>query len=334
DLYLAAAQIFDDISYFVAQPDVTLVHWAQFMSSIAGAGDVAMGLVDLEGHKRASYNAFEIYARLPIEQRSIIVPDGFGALAASNKTRAGIVVWNHGDEDVDLQFSLHNLPFTAGKLRVYAIDAEHSSHNDNPQTESLEVIEEHDFNQSNDTLSGTIKSHGVLYFELDQADRVPVQQASFTGEIVRLHHYYPDRGTTTYAEFDRSFLTAYLGMGASDNGYALVGMTVDNLPNLLSLSLETEGNFTDLNTNSLLGLRIDYANSSVLFHNGLYHTERDATIPWGTGRQADIVVQLTLSDPIALELKKYAPVNWDGRAVLSFIMQNTGAQTRARFTLG
>lgn len=331
DRYLAATQIFEDIRYFVDQPDVTLVHWAQFMSSIEGAGDVAMGLVDLQGHKRASYNAFEIYARLPIERRLVTAPEGLGVLASANAARAGVVIWNRDDKAVDFQLALQNLPFSSGRVRIYAIDAIHSSRTDNPQSESLEITREFPLNATNTTLSSTIEARGLTYIEFEPAVLTPVQIIP-VGEVVRLHHYYPNRGASTYAEFDRHPLTAYLGMGEAGDGYALVGAILANLPDTLALEIITEGNFQDRDRNSLLGVRIDFPETSVLFHNGSHHQERDAAVPWGTGRQADQVVQWSGVNPL-LPLAQFAPVSWDHRATLSFILQNTGARTRAKITL-
>jgi hypothetical protein len=67
-----------------------------------------------------------------------------------------------------------------------------------------------------------------------------------------------------------------------------------------------------------------------LFHGGLYNAGRNAEMPWGTKRQAEQVVQVAALTNFTFAPANYAPSNWDGRAILSFIMQNSGANTRAR----
>ena len=104
---------------------------------------------------------------------------------------------------------------------------------------------------------------------------------------------------------------------------------------MLNISILTEGSPQQLDTNSLLGLRLDYAvgevyAKSVLLHGGLYSTERESPMPWGTESRLDQVVALENLADIQLSAAMYAPEGWSGRLIMTFMMQNTGAGTRAK----
>lgn len=166
----------------------------------------------------------------------------------------------------------------------------------------------------------------------------------------------------SYSHFDRTNWTMYLGMGdalGNENGdfkgqaHANGSIICDNLPEKFTVNVKQEGNLNMLNKNTTLGFRIDFYDDnlgdytkSVYFHNGLYRETRNPIsqdsclnglpiYPWGTTNVPDSVVQCDgfIWD---IDLSKYAPVGWDastGKAILSFDMQNTGANTRAQFEL-
>ena len=141
-----------------------------------------------------------------------------------------------------------------------------------------------------------------------------------------------------YADFDRSTWIARLGTGSQDLADSRIGVTVRDLPDTLRIAFATDGALQQLDANSLLGLRLDYESDGdysvgVLFHSGLYSSARQAPVPWGTGRPADQVVELESLADFLLSPGRYAPRGWSGRVMLTFLMQNTGARTRARATV-
>jgi hypothetical protein len=76
----------------------------------------------------------------------------------------------------------------------------------------------------------------------------------------------------------------------------------------------------------------------VLFHGpyggvSLYNPARTATIPWGLKTKPDDAVAVADLARFRVDLKKYAPANWAGKAHLSYIMQNAGVGTRAKITV-
>ncbi len=175
------------------------------------------------------------------------------------------------------------------------------------------------------------------------------------------HETYADNKngvSGSYSHFDRTNWTMYLGMGdCAGNGGRYVGqghangaVLVTDLPKQFKVSLKTEGPIKMRDINTTLGMRVDFANvdgeyvKSVYFYsNGFYDSNRNPILqdsklknlpvyPWGTQKKADVAVNVT-GDVWNIDLAEYAPAGWDGNAQISFDMQNTGAGTRAMFTL-
>ena len=176
-------------------------------------------------------------------------------------------------------------------------------------------------------------------------------------------HYddYVNKKSGSYSYFDRSNWTMYLGMGSSTgiNGnfvgqaHANGSILCNQLPKNFTVELKTEGDIRMKNKNTTLGMRIDFYDSendcysnSVYFHNGLYREMRNPIsqdiklqgleiYPWGTKEKENLSVEMD-GNIWNIDLTKYAPDNWDAskdKALISFDMQNTGANTRAMFKL-
>lgn len=331
--YTQAALILDHIARLVDEPDITRVHWAQFMDSSVDT----LGVVSLEGHRRAAYNAFKLYAMMPVDRRAVAVSRPLSALASTDARTSGLLLWNRSRSDKRLSVVLKNIPFARGALRVYRIDEQHGSYFENPDSEALTEVETYeDVDTSDLTWQGEIPDHGVLYLEVsDGSGASELNSIEPVAEIIRVNRYFPDRAKDNFAEFDRSTWIARLGMGAQDFADSRIGIVLEDLPSALALSFLAEGEPRELDANSLLGLRLDYAvgaryERAVLFHSGLYSPGRDAAVPWGTGRRADEVVEMADLSTMRLEPSFYAPAGWGGRIILSLMMQNTGAGTRAK----
>lgn len=176
-------------------------------------------------------------------------------------------------------------------------------------------------------------------------------------------HYddYINNKRGSYSHFDRTNWTMYLGMGSSTgiNGnyvgqaHANGSVLCDNLPEQFKVKLSTEGDIKMKNKNTTLGMRIDFYDeesqsytNSVYFHNGLYRATRNpmaqeykleglSYYPWGTQVKENEAIELS-GNVWEIDLSKYAPDGWDvnkDKAMISFDMQNTGANTRAMFKL-
>jgi len=334
--YTQAALILDHIARLVDEPDVTRVHWAQFMDSSVDT----LGLVSLDGHRRAAYNAFKLYAMMPVDRRSVELPRSLSALASTDAHTSGLLLWNRSRSDKRLSIVLKNIPFARGTLRVYRIDEEHASVFENPERENLTAVEVYkDLDTVNLAWQGDIPDHAVVYLEVsDDSGASELDRIEPVAEIIRVNRYFPDRSKDNYAEFDRTTWIARLGMGSQDFADSRIGIVLEDLPSALDVSFVTEGDPRALDANSLLALRLDYAvddevAKAVLLHDGLYSPGRDANEPWGTERQADDIVELDDLSMMRLEPALYAPEGWSGRLIMTMMMQNTGAATRAKIRI-
>lgn len=112
----------------------------------------------------------------------------------------------------------------------------------------------------------------------------------------------------------------------------------------LVVCVDADAVLRKVDSNSLLGLRIDYEAGkgyarSVLFHGpcgknvDLHDPNRSAPVPWGTERAADEVITVADLSQFTLSPAEYAPERWTGRVQISFILHNAGPGTRVKFRL-
>lgn len=163
DHYPAAAQLLADFNNFLNYPYLGMVMWAQFMDP--GDGYEHIGLVSTDGHLKAAYNGWVVYARMPANRSQVTVNGSLQAMASTDGTLASLVVWNQSGADQSASVQLNNLPFSSGSLAVYRIDGTYSSYYDNAQYEALTQTESHADISSGWTWSGTVPNNGVVYFE-------------------------------------------------------------------------------------------------------------------------------------------------------------------------
>lgn len=344
DRYGLASALLNDFSYFLTQPYLTKISWAQFMDS--GQGNYS-GMISIGGHRKALFNAYKIYKSMPVDrcQVTIVGAEGVGGMASSDAHTASLILWNRSGSEQTVHVDLTNIAFPQGTFQVYRIDADHSSWGDNPANEMLTACESSPNHNTNDlTWSGSIPDDGIVYLEMQDgtelSELVPVR----VGDVVRVLHYYPDRTKTSYSDFDKDTWIARLGMAQEQWADEEVGVTAENLPAALSIQVTVDGLLKKLDENSLLGLRIDYRvaenyTQSVLFHgpykggHDLYSEQRSAPMPWGTRQQADHVIQVPDLAEFEITLASYAPENWSGRAQITVIMQNAGVSTRAKVVI-
>ncbi len=343
DRHGLAAALLQDYHDLLAQPWITKVSWAQFLDS--GQGNYS-GMVTIDGHRKAIYNAVALYARLPVDRCPLSVngAPGIAGLASADAHRACALLWNRSGADQEARVQLHGLPFEQATLQVYRIDATHASWGDDPSTEELAVCESAPAHGSEVSWSGPLPHDGVVYLEVVDVQRAPRREPTRTPTVVRTHHYYPDRTTTAYADFDRTSWTARLGMAQEDQATCMVGVTADNLPPVLAITVAVDGALRHSDDESLLGLRLDYRvdgayTSSLLLHGpydggtSLYTPTRSSPMPWGTGRQPDHIVSVANLARFTVDVTALAPIGWDGRVQLTFILQNAGRGTRAKIVV-
>lgn len=335
--YVIGVDILDAIEALLEFSDLTQIHWAQFMD--ASSGSDVIGIVDYEGYERAAFNVFKIYARMPVDRVKVTGQEAVRAMASTDGHRASVVLWNRSDSDQTQSVELKGIPFSRGDMRVFRVDSAHSSYGDFVDGELVPEEEMSGVDTSGLSWTGTIPPKGVVYIEVEDGTGLSELTPVTVGKVVRKYHYFPDRTKHNYAVFSERTWIAYLGMRDEESAFSLVGVEAEALPAKVKVSFVVDGKVRRLDANSLLGVRVDYQvggsyRKAVLFHDGLYDPVGEGQIPWGTRTAPDQAVQIpeTAGEGI-IDLAGYAPENWTGRVIISFLMRNTGANTRAKILI-
>lgn len=315
--------------------DVQMWHWAMFLN----ASNTGLGLVDYDGKKKAVYNAMKIFADMPVERYTLDIADGeIAGLASRTAEKGALVVWNNNiDNGKNIQIKLSQMPFSSGEVKVYRIDKTHASSYDNaPEELVAETTIQHGF--ADYTWSGNIPAEGVIYITYIKSgssvrDFHPEDQFVSIGNFIKPHYFYYDRGKTFWNHFDEKNWTAYVGSGNEAGGMvAPVGVEADNLPAIIQFNGLLNGNPSVTGANSTVGVQIDFRtggnfSKSVLFHGGIYNSGRSWSLPWGKGGQLNEAKQVDLSN-FNVKLSDYAPAGWDGRVIITTLVQDCGANVR------
>ncbi|MBV9851529.1 MAG: hypothetical protein JO250_17820 [Armatimonadetes bacterium] len=344
DRFGLASALLHDYRYFLSQPYLTEVNWAQFMDT--GGGNWS-GMVSRDGHRKAVFNAYSLYARMPVDRRrvSITGPDGVEGLASTDGHRASLALWNRSGQDRMLSVVLAHLPFARGRFQVFRIDAAHASWGDDPAQERLSPVEAHADVPTHDLAwSGPLPNEGVVFLEANDETGLSELTPNPVATVVRVLHYSPDRTKACYADFDRRTWIARLGMAQEQQGTAAVGVVAAGLPPALTVSTEMGGPLRRIDGDSLLGLRMDYEADGayvkgILFHGpcqggaDLYAPRRPSPMPWGTHRPPERVVRVPDLARFQIAPADFAPRHWSGRVQITFLMRNAGPHARAKISL-
>ncbi len=341
--YEGAAQLLHDFNILLSRPELTSVSWAWYMDP-ARARATCMGLISSDGHRKAVFNAWKIYGNMPVDRKKVKVVGPFEAMASADAHNIGLVIWNRDPYRRRIDVHLDNIPFDRGDVRIYRIDSLHASWGDGGEENLIPVETYEDVSLKNwEWLDHIIPEYGTIYIEADDKSGLSELLPADVADVLKVNHYYPQRGTSSWSDFDRKTWIARLGMGTETEADQEVGVLAGNLPDNLNVTVSVEGNLQKLDQNSLLGIRIDYQvdgkyQKSILFHgpcNGidLYSKDRNAVYPWGTQKVADEVFAANDLSEFQLALKENAPRGWKGKAHIGFIMQNAGTGTQAKIIL-
>lgn len=337
--YPAAERFFRDVNGLLSEPDVVRVYWAQWV-------DDNLGMVTNDGHPKALFNAFRLYALMPTD-RTVVSPatqDKIGAMASSDAHTAAVVLWNEGRTIRTVTMRLQHFPFRQGQLQVYRIDAAHASDIDDAATASLTPTQTKTVGIST-VWTGTLPGHSVLFFRASDGAHIS-PPAPVSGVYVRSDYWFPNRSSPAYADFDPRTFTARLGMGNQPKGSAMIGAEIAHPASRIKVLVTRSGSFAAQDSNSLFALRLDFLNPaglidrSVLLHSSLFCSTRNARLPWCKGRStADLVLPQPALDtgrPFFLNLARLAPPAWNrhqARIRLCFLMQDAGKGSRTRISL-
>lgn len=335
------ATMLTSFQLLLEETDVTLAHWAQFMDT----GYEPLGAIDPFGRIKAPYWAYWMYSQMP-EQRVAITglpsakDEGLHAMASKDAETACILAWNDSAErSAAAEITLPKLPFSKGTVEIYVMNDQVDPYwntNDPIAVTPAQVLPAEGFGS---TITLDIPAGGFVLYRFVKDDGITAENTP-VGSIVRKRYYFPERGKSSYAFFDETDQTAYLGMNGEYSSRATVAVEWDNLPDMAYVNSKFGGKYTDVDLNTSFSVRVDYAVEGEYTHAVLFtfmpiNPRRDSTLPWGTMREPDktVLVDTLLTGKSLLMLKNHAPEGWTGRATVTFDMHSTGPETWAELTL-
>ncbi len=338
----AAMTFFNALPGMLDCPDLTYVNWAQYIDPGFFVGD-KLGLIDRDsGARKALFNAFRLYGMMPADRRSLTInSQTIKGMASASDDCLTAVVWNTASAERQLSFSIDNIPFSTGTLEVYHIDQEHNSWYETKKG-TLETSRSEHVEIANQRLElkEVVRNKGVCFIRLVADNAATLFPQVKLGTIVRTHQWFPKRtNDASYALFDPKTWTLRLSSNKESSGRALIGIEVERIPDFLKVVGVGDGDAQRINANSTINVRLDYQNKegqycySVIYHGGLYSKVRTSTLPWGTKKKADNVVEVENLNNFIINVAEHKPEDYNGRILISFEMQNVGAGVKQNFQL-
>jgi hypothetical protein len=338
DRYPAAAAMLDDFYYFLMQPDLTMVHWAQFQDT---AGGNWSGMISRAGHRKAVFNAYKLYQNMPVDRKrlSSSAADKVRGFASASNDEAAVLLWNGTDVATTVTVDMQHLPFRSAEMVLYRIDADHASWGDNRNTEQLAVGDRVQVQDGECKWVGAIPAKGVVYLNakvsrkrpdrMTEDERAPLPNA----RVVRTFRYFPDRGSSSYSDFDERTWTVRTGSGRETSCTAIIAVLAENLPETFAPVLEVDGKTSGPKVQAAVRLdyqvKGNYSNSVVfpLTSRDVLSISSFGEMPWGTKRAADVMLT---PNGGKIPLATQAPPGWTGRAIMTFIFNFESSGTRAK----
>ncbi len=335
------ATMLTSFQLLLEETDVTLAHWAQFMDT----GYEPLGAIDPFGRIKAPYWAYWMYSQMP-EQRVAVTglpratEEGLHAMASKDEETACILAWNDSAEKpATAEITLPKLPFSKGTVEIYVMNDQVDPYwnTNGPITIApTQVVSAESFGE---TITLDIPAGGFVFYRFVKDDGITAENTP-VGQIIRKRYYFPERGKSSYAFFDETDQTVYLGMNGEYSSRATVAVEWDGLPDMAYVNSRFGGRYTDIDLNTSFSVRVDYAVDGEYTHAVLFtfmpiNPRRSSTLPWGTMREPDktVLVDTLLTGKSLLMLKSNAPEGWTGRALITFDMHSTGPETWAELNL-
>lgn len=343
----AAMTFFEALPTMLEYTDLTHVTWAQYIDPEEGNTGHAyanwdkLGLVDgNEGCRKALFNAFRLYGMMPA-RRCQINAGTLKGMASADEDHVAAVVWNPSTQGRRVHLRLTNIPFAEGTVETYHIDTSHNSWYENGQDDLLPtLVSRESFADGSYVVNDSVRSQGVFFIRVSAPDARPSFAYNPFARVIRTHQWYTSRSNAApYAQFDGKTWTAYLSTNTQSTGWAVVGVTAEDVPETFTVKCTDSGNLKSGSANSALCFRADFQGAdgsyvqSVLFHGGLYHAGRSQQVPWGTQRKPDVVVEVPDFSLFEVDLRPYMPAGFTGRVLFTFDMSSTGAGAKANVQL-
>ena len=349
--YQAAPELLHDFTLLLDRPELASVSWAWWLDPGGRGGANAngsagcMGLVTADGRRKATFNAWKLFAMMPVDRREVKTEGELESIASSGDHTAGLLIWNRSPYERRVDVHLKNLPFHSGKARMYRIDSKHASPLDDAGAgDTLQVLEEYPVSSADwSYLDAHIAGNGVMYFEAADGTGISEMAPANVAHVLRVNRYYPARGKTkSYADFDRKTWIARLGM-MGESADQEVGVLADSLPDSLDVTTQVDGKLQKVDAASVLAIRLDYRVNgkyakAVWLHGAwrgldLFDKNGKSGVQWGLKPVVDQAVAVPDLERFKIPLRTYAPPDWKGQAHIAFVMRNAGPTARAKITL-
>lgn len=346
----AAMTFFNALPTFLSYTDLVYVTWAQYIDPgdpynettfELGKGD-KMGLIDANyGYRKSLFNAFKLYGWMPVDRYDFNVEYPLQGIASADKERIATVIWNPEDKIYPIHLNLDNIPFVKGIMEIYHIDKSKNSWfevgQDNLIPSRVEIV---NLKDGMIKIVDEIREKGVFFVRITSDEAKMHLPANKLANIIRTHQWYGERSNTaSYALFDAKTWTAHLSMNEQEDGWAVVGVTAEKLPENLQIRSVTSNNLLDRGDNSTLNIRIDYQSDSgeytrsVLYHGGLYHVDRTQYPQWGTQKAPDEIITVSNFNDFVINLKEHQPADFSGRVIFTFDMACVGKNSKANIQI-
>ena len=298
-----AAMLLDAFDYFLRQPDIHQVHWAQLQDpEVFGENVDRCGLLDLKGFPKPAYLAWRLFTKLSSQRRRLELSDPIHGMAAADANGAQVLLWNRSMEPREVVVDLLGVPFACRQAEITTLDG---------KDEQCRTVP---FALEEPSLSFRLEAHGVCLIRLASVQRRKVSRRRLP--VARVLRYTHDFGAGMYAEYDKRRRIVYLGSGAAPAGPAWIGLVMKKLVQRLRMTVELEA------TSENLGFSI-YAlgkDSGVCFHKA---GGNSPPVPWECA-QIPMTYRAWAGEGIEIS---------DAHALL-FCFEDTAPHARARVVLG
>jgi xylan 1,4-beta-xylosidase len=351
--YQAAPELLHDFTLLLDRPELASVSWAWWLDPAGRGGrnganggngnGGCMGLITSDGRRKATFNAWKLYAMMPVDRREVKAEGELESVASSDDHKASLLIWNRSPYERRVDVHMKSLPFQHGTARMYRVDGKHASALDSGD-DSLKELESYPLGSAEwSYLDGHIAGNGIMYFEATDGSGISELTPARVADVIRINRYYPARGTTrSYADFDRKTWIARLGM-MGENADQQIGVLASILPDSLNVTTRVDGKLQKVDADSALAMRVDYRVNgkyakAIWLHGpydglDLFDKRKKSGVEWGLKAEVDQVVALPDFASFEAPLKAYAPPNWKGEAHIALVMQNAGPTARAKITL-
>lgn len=371
------SKIYDAIRQIKEVPDVTRVSYGCWLFD-----KQEFTMIDPYSYiKYPVYNVLWSNGRLPLAPVAVTnnVSSDFYVNTGIDSHRAAAVIMNNdynssnpnGDARVDAYTSsntntkkdvtvlLKNIPDDAKNIKIYLIDAEHTSYSTNDDKPYLIMdLPSTQVKTPNMKFNFTIPENAAFHIEISDGTtdengelicETDIRSALYD-HVVRKDYYYEDhRQNMPYGDIYEAAQKVSLTMMNNNSGKAAVMVTYDDMNEFTTLKLDWD--LWDLGTaqsNKGIGVRIDYQTSSGYvspkyyyygdYNNCFYYnyTQADANgYTWGTGAPSVSGVSFgsALNGSYTIPLAANAPSGWNGRIQITYYMMDAGANANAVFTM-